>query len=197
MTSLSVAKSFTSALTGIAIEDGYIKSAQDSITDYIPELAERDPRFKDIQIRHLLMMASGLRFVDDAPFSTGDGSLTYAFDYLRHLALTETEVVEPPGKTFVYNDYNPILLGMILERATGKPVTTYLQEKIWTPLGMEFDGSWSLDSDASGLRKWQPGLTLAPSILPGSGVCTRTAAAGMGCKLCHPNGCRNPLKTTA
>jgi hypothetical protein len=72
--------------------------------------------------------------------------------------LTETEVVEPPGKTMVYNNYNPLLLGLILERATGRPVTTYLQEKIWTPIGMEFDASWSLDSEKSSFEKMESGI---------------------------------------
>jgi CubicO group peptidase (beta-lactamase class C family) len=158
VTSFSIAKSFDSALIGIAIEEGYIKSAEEPITDYIPELAERDPRFIDIQIRHLLMQSSGLRYDDKKPFSMGDGSLTYSFDDLRHLALNETEVIEPAGVNFVYNNYNPLLLGMILERATGRPVTTYLQEKIWTPIGMEFGGSWSLDSEEAGFEKMESGL---------------------------------------
>ncbi len=159
VTSFSVAKSFDSALIGIAIEEGYIQSAADPITDYIPELAKRDPRFKDIQIRHLLMMASGLRYDEaDTLFRRGDGSLTYSFDDLRHLALTETGVVAAPGLSFVYNNYNPLLLGLILERATGRAVTTYLQEKIWTPIGMEFDGSWSLDSKKSGFEKMESGI---------------------------------------
>lgn len=156
VTSFSVAKSFDSALIGIAIEEGYIKSVNDPITDYIPELAERDPRFRDIQIRHLLMMASGLRYKDRLLAS--DHSLTYEFDDLRHLVLTETEVVEPPEETFVYNDYNPQILGLILERATGRPVTTYLQQKIWDPIGMEYDGSWSLDSEKSGFERMQSSI---------------------------------------
>jgi CubicO group peptidase (beta-lactamase class C family) len=158
VTSFSVAKSFDSALVGIAIHDGYIKSINDPITDYIPELAQRDARFNDIQIRHLLMMASGLRYNTDRPISFGDDNLTYEFNDLRHLALTETEVVEPPGVTFLYNNYNPLLIGMILERATGKTVTAYLQEKIWTPIGMEFNGSWSLDSKESGFEKMESGI---------------------------------------
>jgi CubicO group peptidase (beta-lactamase class C family) len=158
VTSMSIAKSFDSAMIGIAIADGYIKSAEDPITDYIPELAGSDLRFKNIQIRHLLMMASGLRFESDKPFSLSDDSLTYAFDDLRHLALTETEVIEQPGVRFLYNNFNPLLLGIILERATGKPVTTYLQEKIWTPIGMEFDGSWSLDSEKTSFEKMESGL---------------------------------------
>jgi len=162
VTSFSVAKSFDSALIGIAIDEGDIKSVNDPITDYIPELAERDPRFRDIQIRHLLMMASGLRFDDDTILLAQDDNLTYALDNLRHLALTETEVVEQPGVTFLYNNYNPLLLGMILERATGKSVTAYLQEKIWDPIGMEYDGSWSLDSEESGFEKMESGINARP-----------------------------------
>ncbi len=159
VTSFSVAKSFDSALIGIAIQEGFIKSVEDPITNYLPELAERDPRFRDIQIRHLLMMASGLRYDEaDTPFRRGDNSLTYSFDDLRHLALTETEVVAPPGVEFLYNNYNPLLLGLILERATGRPVTAYLQEKIWNPIGMEFDASWSLDSEKSGFEKMESGI---------------------------------------
>jgi CubicO group peptidase (beta-lactamase class C family) len=162
VTSFSVAKSFDSALIGIAIEEGYIKSVEDPITDYLPELAERDPRFQDIHIRHLLTMASGLRYDDDRIVLPEDDNLTYAFDDLRHLALTETEVVEPPGVTFLYNNYNPLLLGMIIERATGQSVTSYLQDKIWTPIGMEYDGSWSLDSEESGFEKMESGLNARP-----------------------------------
>jgi CubicO group peptidase (beta-lactamase class C family) len=158
VTSFSVAKSFDSALIGIAIQDGHIKSVEDPITNYIPELAGRDPRFKDIQIRDLLMMASGLRYNTDRPISFGDDNLTYEYDDLRHLALTETEVVGQPGITFLYNNYNPLLLGMILERATGMPVTTYLQEKLWAPIGMEFAGSWSLDAEKNGFEKMESGI---------------------------------------
>jgi CubicO group peptidase (beta-lactamase class C family) len=158
VTSFSVAKSFDSALIGIAIQDGYIKSVDDPITAYIPELAERDPHFSEVRIRDLLMMASGLRYDTARPISFGDDNLTYGFPDLRHLALTETQVVEQPGKSFLYNNYNPLLLGLILERATGRPVTAYLQEKLWTPLGMEYDGSWSLDSQKTGFEKMESGI---------------------------------------
>jgi CubicO group peptidase (beta-lactamase class C family) len=158
VTSFSVAKSFDTTLIGMAVQDGYIKSIDDPITDYIPELSARDAGFRDITIRHLLLMASGLRFEPERFSSLGDDSLTYAFDDMRHLALTETEVVEPPGTRWVYNHYNPLLLGLILERSTGMPVTQYLQQKLWTPLGMEHDGSWSLDSDRSGFEKMETGI---------------------------------------
>ena len=147
--SFSTAKSFTSALIGIAIQEGAIQSENDPITDYLPELATRDARFQKITINDLLAMASGIRF-DEKRFMWHDESnLTYRFPDLRSLALNKTIIIEPPGQTFIYNDYNLILLGMILERATGTPVTDYLQEKLWTPLGMEFGGTWTLDSDST------------------------------------------------
>ncbi len=150
--SFSTAKSFVSALAGIAIQEGAIQSANDPITKYLPELAARDVRFQEITIHDLLGMASGIRFDEKRFMWHDEGNLTYRFTDLRSLALNKTVIIEPPGQTFLYNDFNPTLLGMILERATGKPVTEYLQEKLWTPLGMEFGGSWSVDSEASRLE---------------------------------------------
>jgi CubicO group peptidase (beta-lactamase class C family) len=147
--SFSTAKSFTSALVGIAIHAAFIKSENDPITDYLPELAARDVRFQKITIHDLLSMASGIRFDDKRFIWHDESNLTYRYPDLRTLALHKTVILDPPGLTFLYNDYNPILLGMILERATGKSVTNYLQEQLWTPLGMEFGGSWTLDSDST------------------------------------------------
>jgi CubicO group peptidase (beta-lactamase class C family) len=74
------------------------------------------------------------------------------------LALRGTEVVEAPGRRFHYNNFNPLLVGLALERATGTPVATYLERKLWQPLGMEADGSWSLDSGRSGFEKMESGV---------------------------------------
>lgn len=159
LTSFSVAKSFTSALIGIAIEEGYIDGIDDPITDYLPELADRDARFRDITIRHLLMMAGGLDFQEMRPgLFNGDDPLTSYYPDQREAALKYTNVVDPPGEYFLYNKYHPQLLGLILERATGTSITGYLQEKLWDANGMEFDGSWSLDSQASGFEKMEAGL---------------------------------------
>jgi CubicO group peptidase (beta-lactamase class C family) len=67
-------------------------------------------------------------------------------------------MAEAPGIHFHYNNYNLVLLGMILERVTGGTVSQYLQEKIWKPLGMEFPASWSLDSRKSSMEKMESGL---------------------------------------
>lgn len=159
MTSFSVAKSFTSALIGIAINEGFIHSVDDPITDYLPELAERDPGFEAITIRHLLLMASGLVYKEIRPgFFNSDDILATHYPDQRQAALAFTHIEDPPGAYFRYNKYHPQLLGLILERATGIAVTDYLQEKIWDPLGMEYPGSLSIDSEASGFEKMETGV---------------------------------------
>ena len=159
LTSFSVAKSFTSALVGIAIEERYINSVNDPITDYLPELSKRDPRFENITIRHLLMMASGLSYQEMRPgIFNGDDTLTTFYPDQRRAALEFTRILDPPGEYFLYNKYHPQLLGLILERATGRSVTEYMQEVLWDPVGMEFSGSWSLDSETSGFEKMEAGV---------------------------------------
>src|SRR5215211_9531596 len=159
-TSFSMAKSFASALVGIAIDEGRIKSVDEPITNYIPELLEKDERFKAITIRHLLTMSSGIKYEEggDLPWSEeADDTKTYYATDLRALAL-DCQIEGEPGKYFEYNNYNPLLVGLILERATGMPVAKYMEEKLWRPMGMEADGSWSLDSEESGFEKMESGV---------------------------------------
>jgi CubicO group peptidase (beta-lactamase class C family) len=156
-TSFSVAKSFVSALVGIAIREGHIGSVDDPVTKYIPELEGQG--MDKVTIQHLLTMSSGLKYSGegDGGGPLGDDAKTYYDPNLRELALT----VEPevrPGTRWEYNNYHPLLLGLILERATDRPVATYLSQKVWRPLGMEADGSWSLDSEASGFEKMESGI---------------------------------------
>jgi CubicO group peptidase (beta-lactamase class C family) len=163
-TSFSVAKSFQSTLVGIAIDEGAIGSIDDPVTDYVPELAERDPRFTHITLRNLLTMSSGLRYDEQSvPIPPwGDDIDTYYGTDLRSLALNETEIVGLPGTTWLYNNYNPLLIGLVLERATGMSVSEYMSTRLWQPLGAEFDATWSLDSEASGFEKMESGLNVAP-----------------------------------
>jgi CubicO group peptidase (beta-lactamase class C family) len=128
-TSFSVAKSFASALIGAAIADGFIGGLDDPITRYLPELSGRHG-LDEIRIRHLLTMTSGLRHNGagawGGPFR--DDARAYYDPNLRALALS-VEADAPPGSRWQYNNFNPLLLGMILERATGRPVSDYLSEK--------------------------------------------------------------------
>jgi CubicO group peptidase (beta-lactamase class C family) len=159
-TSFSMAKSFASALVGLAIDEGYIKSIEEPITNYLPELLKKDKRFKSITIRHLLTMSSGIKYEEGAtlPWSeAADDTKTYYSTDLRELALN-CQIEGTPGQYFEYNNYNPLLVGMILEHATGTHVSRYLQEKLWKPMGMEADGSWSLDSKEDGFEKMESGV---------------------------------------
>lgn len=156
VTSFSIAKSWVSALAGIAIDEGYIDSLEDPITKYVPELLEKDPRYANIRLRHLISMSSGIRF-EEKGFLRSDGTDTYYSPDLRMIAISSS-ITGKPGQAFLYNDYNPLLIGLVLERTTGRPVAQYLEEKIWSQIGMEADGSWSLDSKASGFEKMGSGL---------------------------------------
>jgi CubicO group peptidase (beta-lactamase class C family) len=153
--SMSVAKSFTSALVGIAIDDGFIKSVDDPIVEYLPEL--KGTGFDVVTIRHLLTMGSGVKFVSNF-FPWDDEPLAYFHPDLRKLLLSHLRILEPPGRTFHYNSYNPELLGMILERVTHRTPSEYLQEKIWKPLGMEYPANWSIDSEEDGFELMQSAI---------------------------------------
>lgn len=156
VTSFSVAKSFVSALIGIAIADGYVGSVEDPITDYVPELLERDPRYAEVTLHHLLTMASGIRY-RELGLPWGDDAATYYAPDLRAVAVSSPIEGEPGGR-FHYNNFHPLLLGLVLERTTGRPVAQYLEETLWRPLGMEAPGSWSLDSERSGFEKLESGI---------------------------------------
>jgi CubicO group peptidase (beta-lactamase class C family) len=159
VTSFSVAKSYVSTLIGFAIEEGYIESVDDSITRYLPELAAHDPRFEQIKIRDLLRMASGLDYQEFRPLLlTGDDPLTTYYPDQRKIALENPQIIVAPGTRFHYNKYHPQLLGLILERTTGMTPTEYLQTRLWDRLGMEYDGSWSVDSVQSDFEKMETGV---------------------------------------
>ncbi len=133
VTSFSVAKSFVSALVGCAIAEGRMQSIEDPVTRYLPELLARDGRYQEIRIRHLLTMASGIRYKEGRlPWS--DDALTYYGTDLRAAAVSST-ITGPPGQVFHYNNFHPLLLGLVLERTTGVPVSSYLQERVWRRLG--------------------------------------------------------------
>jgi CubicO group peptidase (beta-lactamase class C family) len=158
-TSFSVAKSFLSTLVGIAIDEGLIGGVTDPVTEYVPELLERDRRFESITLRDLLAMSSGLRYQEqDLPVPWGDDINTYYGVDLRALALQDAEILGPPGEEWLYNNYNPLLLGMVIERATGMSVSEYMSTRLWIPLGAEYGATWSLDSEASGFEKMESGL---------------------------------------
>jgi CubicO group peptidase (beta-lactamase class C family) len=161
-TSFSAAKSFVSTLVGIAIDAGLIKSIEDPVTDYVPELTERDPDFRNITLRDLLTMSSGIRYREGGFPSLGDDTYTYYGVDLRDIAINRVRMDGPPGITWQYNNYNALLLGLVLERATGTSVSNFMARRLWGPLGAEADATWSLDSERSGFEKMESGVNARP-----------------------------------
>jgi CubicO group peptidase (beta-lactamase class C family) len=161
-TSFSAAKSFVSTLVGIAIDAGLIGSVDDRITAYLPELGTRDPRFRQIRLRDLLTMSSGLRYQEGGFPSLGDDTYTYYGVDLRDVALNRTRIEGPPGVAWQYNNYHPLLLGLVLERATATSVSNFMARRLWQPLGAEADATWNLDSERSGFEKLESGLNARP-----------------------------------
>lgn len=141
--SFSIAKSFVSALVGIALGEGKFRSLEQPITDFLPEL--KDTLFRQVTLRDLLEMRSGIRFSESYGNPFG---LTAKFYYglnLKKYTLS-LSMEELPGVRYNYQSANTELLAMALERATGTSLSKYLQEQIWDPMGAVFPATWSVDS---------------------------------------------------
>lgn len=149
----SVTKSVTSLLCGIAVDEGYIKSIDDPVTDYLPELKKEDPMWQKLTIRHLLDMRSGLDFDDTYSLSlkTKDIKRLNAMaklNYGRNIPaqIRNLKFRTEPGSEYNYDSMTSEVLGVIIERVVGKSYAEYLCEKIWTPLGMESPAYINYDS---------------------------------------------------
>jgi CubicO group peptidase (beta-lactamase class C family) len=162
--SFSMAKSVTSLLIGAAIADSKLQSIDTPVEDLLPDV--KGLRGSKISMRNLLDMTSGfaidkgrLFWPFRAPWS--DYKLMYFAPDLRAVAAA----VRPeyrPGTHFLYDDRNPMLLGMLLESATHEHVATWLAQRLWQPMGTEFPASWSLDSQAGGFEKMESGINARP-----------------------------------
>lgn len=147
--SFSVAKSFVSLMIGKAIEEGHIASVQDPVSKYLPEFAEGDKA--KITIEHVLTMSSGLSWSESGGNPLSDNARGYyGWDLREHIA--GLEAIEEPGKEFKYLSGNTQVLGLILEKVTGKTLAEYASETLWKPLNAEHESLWNLD-DEGGMEK--------------------------------------------
>ncbi len=146
-TSFSVAKSITSVLVGAALRDGFIRSMDDNVSDYLPEM--KGSAYDEVSVRQLLTMTSGVRWNEDyadpdsdvARFNNHEPEhgVDALVSYLRRLP---REV--PAGTRWHYSTGETNLVGILVGRAIGKPLSEYLSEKIWKPAGMEQQATWIL-----------------------------------------------------
>jgi len=148
--SFSLNKSFISALVGIAVSEGAIKSIDDPVTLYVPEL--KDSAYDGVHIKDILQMSSGASWNED--YSDWNSDINRfgrafafggSFDEFVHTLKRE----HAPGTFNRYNSMDTQVLGLLLRRVTKRPVADYLSEKIWTPLGMESGAEWMTDDAGS------------------------------------------------
>lgn len=147
--SMSVAKSITSTLTGIAIKDGLIAGLDAPVVDYVPAL--KGSAYDGVSVKDVLMMSSGVKWNE-----------TYTDAASDRRALLKAQIGQEPGSAMklmaglpraadpgTVNNYSTgetQVLGEIVHGAVKKPLADYLSEKIWVPFGMESDATWWLDS---------------------------------------------------
>jgi CubicO group peptidase (beta-lactamase class C family) len=146
-TSFSVAKSITSTLVGAALRDGHIRSMDDKVTDYIPQM--KGSAYDEVSIRQLLTMTSGVRWNEDYGDPNSDVArfnnhqpeqgVDALVSYLRRLPREA-----PAGTRWNYSTGETNLVGILVSQATKKPLSMYLSEKIWVPAGMEQQATWIL-----------------------------------------------------
>jgi CubicO group peptidase (beta-lactamase class C family) len=158
----SASKSLLSLIVGGAVERGDLTSLDDSVTKYLPELGQRDARFERITLAHLLDMRSGLKYrgTTSFPFITGDAPLVYYASDLRQVVLAKTQVTSAPGDTFHYNDYNPNLVALALERAVGEERMASMRRALWSAVGAAGPARWSTDD--RGFPYYESGFVAAP-----------------------------------
>lgn len=140
--SFSVAKSITSLLIGAALKEGVIHSLQDPVGNYLPEFATG--KKASVKIIDLLTMSSGSDW--DESYSNPLSVTTEAY-YGSDIYKTATgvSIIHIPGTLHSYKSGDTQLLGLVLEKATGKSLSAYAAEKLWQPLGAEHPALWSTD----------------------------------------------------
>ncbi|MBV7255275.1 serine hydrolase [Pacificimonas sp. WHA3] len=146
--SMSVAKSFISALVGIAVADGDIRSIEEPVTNYLPWLQES--AFDGVRIKDILQMSSGAAWTESYGDPESDVSRLgkiVAWGGSFDEFLTETRREHEPGTVNRYNSSETQVLGSLLVAATGRSVGDYMEDKLWQPLGAEREGAWLLDDE--------------------------------------------------
>ena len=137
----SVAKSVTSMLIGAAIQDGFITSVEEPVSNYLPRL--RGTPYENSSIKDVLQMSSGVSWNEDYADTNSDVAIAGAANGIELVNyLSKLDRKAEPGEVFNYNTAETNLVGEILRSAIGNNASTYLSHKIWQPFGMEEHASW-------------------------------------------------------
>ena len=148
--SFSVAKSVITMALGRAIEEGKIKSLDQKVIDFFPELKGKFAN--EVTVGDLSSMASGLNWDEKyySPFSIV--TRVYFDDELKKIMLG-LKINEKPGKSFKYSSGDTQLLAMCIEKATGEYISDYVSKNFWQPMGAENEALWQLDHENDGIEK--------------------------------------------
>jgi CubicO group peptidase (beta-lactamase class C family) len=140
--SFSMAKSITSLLVGIALKEGKIKSLDEPVGNYLPEF--KDGERGKLTIKHCLTMSSGSDW-DESYWNplTVTTEAYYGNDVYK--TATGVKIIHAPGSLHSYKSGDTQLLGLVVEKATGKTLSAYASEKLWQPMGAEHAALWSTD----------------------------------------------------
>jgi poly-gamma-glutamate capsule biosynthesis protein CapA/YwtB (metallophosphatase superfamily)/CubicO group peptidase (beta-lactamase class C family) len=138
----SMAKSIVSLAIGCAIDDGFVKSVNQPVSDFFPQF--KGYNGKILTIKHLLTMSAGVDFKESYSSLFSPTTQLYYGDDLAKIAFGMKEI-EEPGVRHEYQSGVTQLLAFIVEKATGEKISDYVSRKIWTPLNAEEDALWSLD----------------------------------------------------
>lgn len=149
-TSFSVGKSLTSTLVGAAVKDGAIRSVDDLVTDYVPNLA--GSAYDGVSIAQVLTMTSGVEWNEDYDDPASDVAMFDGHKPQDGMAsivsyMLTLDRAHGPGEVWNYSTGETNLIGVIVSNATGKTIAEYLSEKVWTPYGMQQDATWLLGGD--------------------------------------------------
>lgn len=142
--SFSMAKSWVGTLIGVAIKEGKIESVDQKVCAFLPEFCGENE--KNLSLKHLLTMSSGLSWTEDYYNAIGQTAEAYYGNNIKELVL-DLKAVEVSGKVFKYHSSCTQLLAFILEKATGKSINEYASEKLWKPLGAKHPALWNTDTE--------------------------------------------------
>ncbi|MEO8006475.1 MAG: serine hydrolase [Betaproteobacteria bacterium] len=147
--SFSMAKSITSMLVGIAVSEGHIRSLDDPVEAYIPEL--KDSGYEGVTIRQIMRMRSGVAYDERYDFGVHSQAQQVFEEAIVQNVKRFADLAPSlrrtgaPGERFNYSTMDTAVLGWMLERAVKQPISTHMTEKLWEPAGMESDGFWIAD----------------------------------------------------
>lgn len=139
----SIGKSFVSALFGIALSEGAITSVDDPLGTYIP--AFRGTALEDIPLKACLQMASGIDFDEENDMNLFSLKTLLGIPAIR--AIAKYGVQEKPFTRRRYQSINTEILGEVIVQATGKSLAAYMEEKLWTQIGVQHDAYWTLNNE--------------------------------------------------